>query len=187
MRTEQARDLTPDTLDLIASHVGPIYSFVGKRDHTELALLAHLQPFDFVLPGESAATLDLDAEVVPLDAARHTMWLLAKQSLGVARRVQLLARAPLVHFESPPPASPEWLSEVAGWNNLAPDALRLKAWRLYSAVMKDGIEALGGVYVPSPPRAFDARGFLRAEFCRNATHANARYGDLLIEQIETLG
>lgn len=186
VRTEQPKELTRGTLRLLEEHRGPVYSFVGKRDHTDFALIAHPKPFDFLLPDEPAGVLDPEVETIPVDALRQTTRLLAKQSIGAARRVQRLTKAPMYHFESPPPASPEWLAEVACWEAIAPSELRLKAWRLYGAVMRDGIESFGGTYVPAPRSACDDRGFLRDDLCRNATHANARYGDLVLEQIEAL-
>lgn len=186
VRTELPNKLTPEAVELLQAHRGPIYSFLGKRDHTEFALIEHPQPFDIVLPEDTEETLDPRAEVVSAASVRDTLRLLAKQSLGLARRLQRLPRSRLVHFESPPPASPEWLAEVAGWDAIAACRLRLKAWRLHAAVMKQGIESVGGVYVPAPREAFDGRGFLRDELCRNATHANARYGSLVLDQIGRL-
>jgi hypothetical protein len=42
-------------------------------------------------------------------------------------------------------------------------------------------------FVPPPQAAFDDQGFLREDLYQNdATHANSRYGTLIVEQISRI-
>jgi hypothetical protein len=181
---EKPKFLSPAAIALLDR---PVFSFVGKRDHTDIAFLRHSRPFDFVLPEDDEAPLDPAAEVVPVDAVRRLYWTFAKPALGGLRQIIRRASGPVYHFESPPPAARGWLTENEFRDDqIAPDALRLKAYRLYSAFVRDTVEQLGAQYVPYPAEAADADGFLRPELCRNATHGNALYGSLVLDQMKAL-
>ncbi len=59
-------------------------------------------------------------------------------------------------------------------------------WRLHSQIMRTHVEKAGGTFVPHPREAVDEEGFLPVELCRDATHGNARYGALLLQQMQAL-
>ena len=64
---------------------------------------------------------------------------------------------------------------------------RLKLWQLEARLMKSWAENQGMSFIPAPPPACDCDGFLRPEFYHaDATHANDRYGTLVIQQIRDI-
>jgi hypothetical protein len=61
---------------------------------------------------------------------------------------------------------------------------RLKLWSLESRLSARWAESKGIQFVPAPAKCFNADGFLsRKYYFEDATHANARYGVLVVEQI----
>ena len=113
---------------------------------------------------------------------------------AIGKHLQLLTRfaarleGPIFQFEAPPPPADSWLlaksvAKRRDVGELAGPWLRYKLWRLNSEIVREHAERCGVRFVPVPEAALDGEGFLRAEFCKNASHANPQYGELLLEQI----
>jgi hypothetical protein len=63
---------------------------------------------------------------------------------------------------------------------------RLKMWALESRVTADWAQARGIRYLAAPGKCFNSLGYLaRKYYADDATHANAAYGALVIEQIHS--
>jgi hypothetical protein len=180
---------------LIRELTGPVFSFIGGMAHISLGLRQHPQPFDFVLPSEPDLPIDEGARVIPVSAMRMVIEQQASRHLKVFGKLVSKAPGPVFQMEPPPPASDIWLignllgkrfggKEERDTGKLAGPFLRYKLWRLNSEIVRSHTEKLGAAFVPAPEVAIDDEGFLRDEFCRNATHANAKYGELLLEQIK---
>lgn len=61
---------------------------------------------------------------------------------------------------------------------------RLKLWSLEARLSAKWAEARSIEFVPAPLKCFNADGFLaRKYYSDDATHANLRYGELVVEQI----
>ena len=171
-----------------------VFSFVGGIFHSSLALRRHPQPFDFVLPEAPGLPLESGADVIPADAMREAMTRRLESHLRLIETIVLTARGPVYQFESPPPAAEGWITqrltkrEIRGDRDapLAGRFLRYKLWRLNSSIFRDYAERAGARFVSRPQGAVDDEGFLRGEFCKNAVHANAAYGALLLEQMRSL-
>jgi hypothetical protein len=67
---------------------------------------------------------------------------------------------------------------------LAPASLRRKLWFILMELYREQAERYGALFLPSPASAADSGGFLRPELSgEDGTHANVRYGRLLIEHL----
>jgi hypothetical protein len=111
------------------------------------------------------------------------------------------ASGPVYQFEGAPPPGDRWMLESAGGEKArakkrklpagsdgtpAGRFVRYKLWRLHSQIMRGHAEEAGIRFVAHPREAVDEEGFLRDELCGNATHANAAYGALILEQMRSL-
>lgn len=64
---------------------------------------------------------------------------------------------------------------------------RLKLWRLETALMATWAQARGVGFVPAPAECFNEEGYLARKFYfDDATHANAEYGGLVLQQIMSI-
>ena len=64
---------------------------------------------------------------------------------------------------------------------------RLKMWTLESRVTAEWAQARGIQFLPAPEKSFNSLGFLARKFyADDATHANAAYGALVVEQIHSV-
>jgi len=186
--------LRAETLDAarVNRHGGPVFSFVGGIRYLSLGAVGHPQPFDFVLPADPTLPLDPDAEVVPCVAVREKMAQDDMRHLSALDRIVEVADGEVYQFESPPPPPQAWLEEKRAEKrraeelDLPPAFVRLKLWRLYSEIVQEATERAGAHFVPHPEEAVDDEGFLKEGFSKNPTHANSRYGALVLDQLRSL-
>jgi hypothetical protein len=67
---------------------------------------------------------------------------------------------------------------------LAPPSVRRKLWFVIQRMMAETAAAHGAIFVPHPPGAEDAEGYLRLDMSGgDITHANERYGRLMLGQM----
>lgn len=61
-------------------------------------------------------------------------------------------------------------------------------WRVIQELTEEIAQERRALFVPVVAEAFDASGFLREEFHADITHANEKYGQLMLEAaLERLG
>jgi hypothetical protein len=119
-------------------------------------------------------------------------------STGAVRRICAAAKSPVYLLSSPPPKqSNDFITQkfmrkqaraYRGQSimdaGLSPPELRMKLWKLEAKLLGQWAEEQGMSFVPAPPEAFNEDGFLSRKFYHeDATHANGRYGALVLEQI----
>jgi hypothetical protein len=172
---------------------GPVYSFIGGTRYLSMSLRLHPQPYDFVLRSLPDLPVEPGTEVIPLEAMRTVLRAGCARNLKLFERVVAASRGPVYHFEPPPPPrDPLATSRVLKGREDLEDLvgvqrwLRYKLWRLHSEIVREHTEECGAVFVERPDAAVDEDGFLLPEFIQNHTHANPRYGELVLEQIKTL-
>lgn len=115
------------------------------------------------------------------------------------KRVPLLANksgAKCFHLMTPPPKeSNDFIgSKISVYQNrsianhgVAEPELRIRLWSIEMEVLSRICSEWGIVLVPPPHHSTTERGFLREEFYgTDATHANAAYGELVLQQLENL-
>jgi hypothetical protein len=174
----------------------PVHSFIGGTRYLSLGLgmLEHPRPYDFVLRSHPDLPIEPATELIPLEAMRRVL----EDGIGIHLRlfegIAKVAKGPVYHYEPPPPPRAPSVAVKTGKGRqpAADDAvagqpwLRFKLWRLHSEIVKNHAEGCGAVFVDCPEAAFDGDGFLRPDLILNATHANAAYGALVLEQIRRL-
>jgi hypothetical protein len=184
--------LQPTIVEQLAGKT--VISLVGGNSHNQIGLVRHPRPFDFVLPSEPELPSD-DGELIPSAALETVLHKRMSGALSIMKLLRRQALGRMYHFESPPPvADDDYIRAsidpyfqrrgVADLGIVSP-RLRYKLWRLHSELVRRACLALKIEFVACPPEAM-AGGFLRAELCANATHANERYGAMLLSQIEAL-
>jgi hypothetical protein len=172
-----------------------VLSMIGGNQHAVFSTIQHPQPFDFFGPTRNPAAED-SVEIVPYRALQGIFGRGLRKGDGKsleALRAATIAR--VVHIIPPPPKQDndhiqEHHETLFAANDLvnrgvSSPALRLKFWHLQTHIL-EGLCAEFGIEVMMPPaRAVDEAGFLRAEFfARDATHANWRYGEWILREIE---
>ncbi|MCA3242662.1 MAG: hypothetical protein ING89_15320 [Rubrivivax sp.] len=164
--------------------------------HNIYGLLRHQQPF-WLAPESGAAPEDVPqgSELMPRRVAEA--WFRAA-SLGNRRVDGLLKRcsARRCHLMTPPPKgdnayiaerTKKYRERVLDDHSISDPVQRLRLWSVERRALAEALRPAGVDLVDPPDAAIDARGFLRREhYGSDATHANAAYGRLVLEQLSTL-
>lgn len=171
-----------------------VISLVGGNTHNQIGLVRHPRPFDFVLPSEPELPAD-DGELIPSAALETVLHKRMSPALSIMKLLRRHAAGPMFHLESPPPVAdddyirasidPYFQRQGIAELGIVSPRLRYKLWRLHSELVRRACVALKIEFVACPAEAL-VGGFLRAELCGNATHANERYGAMLLSQIEAM-
>lgn len=169
-----------------------VLSCVGGNEHNVLGLLNHPVPFDFVLPEQPDLPLDETVDVVPAKIVESWMRARLEQiTFRILGAVRQSVDSPLFHLESPPPIpSNDFIHSVPdsvfqdriGDLGVAPAWLRYKLWRLRSSLVQGFASGLGIEIVFVPKNMQDANGMLVESAWQNATHANAHYGQEVLNK-----
>lgn len=173
-----------------------VISMIGGNQHAVFCTIQHPQPFSFLLPGDKP------------DPAAGTVGLIPYRTLadhfdvGIRGRdgksltaLRNATRARVMHLQPPPPKrdnqhilrhhESNFANESITTLGVSAPELRLKFWRLQSALLETLCAELGVDVLPPPPDALDPDGFLSPEFyASDATHANPAYGELVLQQVE---
>ena len=197
-RVERRADLVfEEAVELVKSSPGRIVvSALGGNQH-QMYLLEHPDPFDFYEPGNDEVLAD--HKIIPYrvmyDHFRKGIVYGANgQQILAIRRV---TTGPMYHLGVPPPKEDEdhirrrtegyFRERIKAGEPLTKASIRAKLWRLQRHVILDFCAKAKIEYVPVPAEAKDFNDFLKREYyAADATHANAAYGELVLEQIATL-
>ena len=173
-----------------------VLSMIGGNQHAVFSTVQHPKPFDFFAPGQAAPSAEFAGEIVPYRALEHAF---AKglergdgQSLAALRKATV---ARVVHIISPPPKEDNahirqyheshFANDGLASRGVSRPELRLKFWKLQTRVLESLCSALGIEVMMPPARTIDENGFLRREYyAQDATHANWRYGERLLREVE---
>jgi hypothetical protein len=188
MTMEQASDLLSklDSQDVV------MLSLLGTA-HNILGLLRHERPF-WVLP----KTAKSEAEIVP--GSELIPWVVLREMFeevgGRNKRltqIRDMSPARTFHTMTPPPKEDNkflqskidsYRGKLASEYGISPPAIRLRLWE----AEREALRALCGQwrigFLDVPASARDERGFLKREFyADDATHANAAYGELVLNEL----
>lgn len=191
-------DLSPDAIVDRVAELGSsdlVVSTIGGNQHQTLSLVQHPMPFTMFVPDEPVATESVAENIIPY----AQMWDVFERGLcgkdgSRLRKLREAASCPVVHLAPPPPkADAEHIMKrhetdftKAGIleKGVSPALFRLRMWKTQIAVLVKLTKEWNIELLPPPERALDTQGFLApAYYADDATHANAAYGTLLIEQI----
>jgi hypothetical protein len=188
-RADGSVDLIPEVRSRL---IAPVFSFVGGAVHHDIGLFVHSRPYDFVLPERQDLPLSAGAELIPYDAVHAAMQARTRPYLEIMAAIRAAARGSMFHVESPPiyrdevvpPKAPVWMS----WDNpqISPAWFRYKLWQVHSGIVRAYCRESGITFIPHPPEAVDAQGFLAAGFYSFTAHVNPDYGALVLRQMQEL-
>jgi hypothetical protein len=191
----------PDALELIGSLPSEACLFLAVLGgyHNLLGLVRAGESFDFLVGPEDSP--DPRAKFrVPHRAMASAF---EPQFTEAGKIRSLIAAASCASFllSSPPPkADNDFIMErfrrpknrvyrnkvVAEFGVERPES-RLKLWQLEERLMAQWARTLKMQFLPAPRSALDGNGFLRADYYDDdVTHANSRYGELILEQVAAI-
>ncbi|QUT04358.1 hypothetical protein KFK14_14935 [Sphingobium phenoxybenzoativorans] len=175
-----------------------VFSMVGGNQYAIFSTIQHPVPFDFFYGGSSIIEHDRDVELIPERVIRTHLTSGVHGRDGVTlQALRKATSAQLYHILPPPPKidsdyilnnhETHFSNAEIGSLGVSPPALRLRTWQMQNEILSTLCNKLGiGIMVP-PAQSCTGEGFLRTEYYANdATHANRRYGDLILRQIEDI-
>lgn len=171
-----------------------VVSMIGGNQHAVFSTIQHPQRFTFLMSGDAGAAEA--TELIPYRALAQYFEDGIRgrdgQSLAALRKA---TQARVVHLLPPPPKrdnshilkhheSKFAQDNIADLGVSAPE-LRMAFWRLQAQLLEELCAELKIEVLPPPSAALDSDGFLAPEFyAKDATHANASYGELVLHQID---
>lgn len=173
-----------------------LVSAIGGNQHAVVSTIQHPERFDFILPGDEQRPIDRDAELIPFRSLYEYFASGIRQRDGkTLKKLRAVTNARFIHLQAPPPKASnafiknyhdsQFASQGISKLGVSAPELRLNFWRLQNVALEELCNELGIEMLPPPPQACDAKGFLaRPFYARDATHANAEYGELVITQLE---
>lgn len=165
------------------------------NEYNIMGLMRHPRPFDIMIPGLVDLPADTYEELIPYATAYSFMFASLKRGHGKQLlRIAKASAAPVFCLSAPAPKEDEahilrgadtyfrnaGISEIG----VSPAPLRLKLWELQDRALAKFCAEAQVTFLPNPPGTREAGGYLeRAYYAGDATHANAAYGRLVLDQI----
>lgn len=178
-----------------------VAAFWGGNVHLGDFLFESTPPFDFVTSADSSLTLDESVEILPEEAIRSFFFLAIKPLKQRLKALKSAAKQVLIPGTPPPKEDDSFIRErfhsephfvkmaaEIGLNldeiRLSPPILRLKLWMTLQELYRDIAEETGAIFVPVPPDAKTASGFLHPScYANDVTHANPVYGKIMFQEM----
>ncbi len=178
----------------------PVFLSMLGTYHNVLGLVKADRDYDFLLdandiPNRDTATIRLPHRAIANVFQAHL------STGGAVSKLRAAGRSKLYLLSSPPPkqsnefimrkfmmqTNHDYKGRSIDEVGLSPPEIRLKLWRLETRLIAQWAEDRAMEFIPAPHEAFNADGFLARKFyADDATHANARYGELVLRQIAAL-
>jgi len=175
-----------------------VFSMVGGNQHAIFSTIQHPVPFDFFYGENSIADDDRGAQLIPERVIRThlTAGIYGRDGLTL-RALRKATSAQLYHILPPPPKNDSnhilnnhetyFSNAEIGSHGVSSPALRLKTWQMQTEILSSLCNEIDIKIITVPARAYTDDRFLKAEYYANdATHANRRYGDLILRQIDEI-
>jgi len=181
----------------LISSTGPdlVVSMLQGERATAAGLIAPEHPFEFHFPGEEKA-FGPEAEIVPFDmlieVCRWEHGLIGE----LLDRMRGHVRLPSVALSPPPPIGDDAFIVASNIRHadigrylrergLPPKRWRYRVWKLHTLALRTIYWERGVAFADPPVGAQGEDGCLLREFWSDPFHANARYGHLLLGQIQS--
>lgn len=176
-----------------------VVSAVGGEAYLLAAFLTRARPFTFIPPWNPTHLPEAGVEVVPTKAVMELFRNQCAVRDAELRAIATAARSPVVHVSAPPPlrvwqgarARENLQALAARFGSAVVDQLETEAshrrilalWRAAFEHAKETCRALSIVLMAPPARACDDEGYLLPADSDDLVHANAAYGELVLEQL----
>lgn len=184
---QKCKDLRPDDL---------VITVIGGNRHSVIGLFQHTNPFS-VMCDEFEPNGAV--ELIPSNVLRADYeFIFAKSDAKLIAQCKEQSPCPVYQLESPPPkqeeeyilkhADPFFRKSLELGAKITPAPVRKELWRLQEDVLRQMCEKVGVGFIRAPKEAISQSGFLRKDcyIGANATHANERYGELVLQQLKQL-
>jgi hypothetical protein len=190
--------VTPDeAVSIVANLPGDARVFLSTlgTHHNILALLRSGPTFDFLL--DENDTLDPVAEMrIPHRAVKSAFERHLNTS-SLVQKIRSVAKLKVFLLSTPPPKqSNEFMLEqflrqkTKAYRGRSVEEVgieraesRRKLWLMETRAIDRWAKKEGLKFLAAPSEAFDENGFLAPQYYSDATHANAHYGALVVDQI----
>ena len=173
----------------------PVFLSTLGTYHNIWGLLRSGQDFDFFLNPDDDPDPDVEVRIPHRAIASAFEKHLVKPTL--VRKIQAVAKSRVFLLSTPPPKqSNEFMLErfmrqkKQSYRGISVEEVglerpesRLKLWLMETRALAKWAASENLEFVEAPREAFDATGFLDPRLYSDATHANAKYGALVIDQI----
>jgi hypothetical protein len=168
---------------------------VGGNCHNIFGLVQLPEPFDFYLPEEINLPLNNDARLLPVSLVTKVFERNLAREFRIALKIsQIFKGNKIYQIESPPPQPQENILKYPGIFKekitelgVSSGIFRYKLWRLQSNMAQKYYESIGISFIAALKESQNPRGLLKKKYWQNdCSHANAFYGDLVLNQIRTL-
>lgn len=193
-------DLTEEELDALCKGLTEnefLISVLGGNQHQVLSLIQHPQPFD-VLEKNEIYEIEQDVQVIPYQQLLDLLQsgLNGKDGKRI-KHLKSLTKAKMIHLVPPAPKEnsehilkkheTHFSNSGIHDKGVSKASLRAKIWRIQVNALKN-LSAEWQVAILEPPKGtIEDNSFLKPEFYANdATHANEKYGELILAQLESL-
>ncbi len=168
-----------------------VFSAISRSVHDYLVLRQHSEPFDFALPTRPDLGVQEGVAVIPYEMMKHR----CERALDIDLKIISLARATsskmFFHTISPPPLEDDALvlskapfpKREGAPDAVSPAPLRLKVYLVCVDIMRDWCKGLGVPVIDPPEETLTERGYLKSQFCADATHGNVAYCRLMLDKM----
>ena len=170
---------------LVTSLIGTLHNIIG--------LFNHEHPFVLAANANGAIEASPDTQIIPQNVMRDVFREHVEGSQFFQQMVEA-ARCLVVHFIPPPPkeafakgGKSRIVDGVAVQLEYAPRYSRLALWKLEEQLVANYLSGLKVYHYSVPLHASTPEGFLASAYHANdATHANAAFGELLLQDFERM-
>ncbi len=167
-----------------------VFSILGGNRHYNVGLVEHEHKMQ-VLADADDMLLAPDRTLISNAMMRDLMLEMTRDPLFMMKNIRGFYSCPITHVMSPPPIDLEDISDKLdramqqlGDFTATPPLHRLRCYRIFCSVMREFCRREGFEVLDPPEEAVSPEGFLREEYHGpNATHANGRYGYLILRNI----
>ncbi|MEI9905002.1 MAG: hypothetical protein WDN06_14345 [Asticcacaulis sp.] len=173
-----------------------LISMAGGNYHNVFGLIENPVRFNFMEADDRSEDVDAERLNIPY-ALMYDFFNTGMREgfLQTLLEIRNCFNVPTCHVCSPPPyPDSQHIIDNPGnyFSNkihlgVSPPALRRKLYDVHTRVYREFCAENGITFIPPPRKAVDKDGFLRSPYWRNdPTHANHKYGKLVLGQIREL-
>jgi hypothetical protein len=170
-----------------------VYSFFNGNEHSAMSMIQKYEPYDFYLPWRDDLEFLKGHQPVNFTIIRKQM----QDALNptIASLILMRTNLPNVkiyHVMPPPPVesakiikeNPEIFKSILESFGITPFTIRYKYYLLAADIIKNSLKPYDIKIIDSPKQAENSNGSLMEEYRFAATHANEKYGSLVVKQIQ---
>ena len=167
-----------------------VFSMVAGNHHNVLGLIEHPKKLDFYMPGDNELKKS-DRMILPYNMIYEHISDSLTGALNNITRIKEMACCRITHISSPPPIydethlinNPGIFKEKLHLGITPPD-IRKKLYDIHTIVFESYCSKNNIGILKPPSEALDEQGFLQEKYwANNPTHANEKYGKLVVDQI----